>query len=141
MIILYYLGITQAIASKVAWLMQSTMGTTAIETLGVAGNIFLNGVSAPKEAVNFAHHSSADGHHAYAEELPVEIDEIRVPLLSRWKPRHGGRLCLRHLRPVWGMRALTVDSSRKQPLFSRLPRSICCRRPSCPHPSPLPSPN
>ncbi|ELU12189.1 hypothetical protein CAPTEDRAFT_123339 [Capitella teleta] len=42
--ILYYLGVTQAVAGKLAWLLQSTMGTTAIETLGVAGNIFLNGM-------------------------------------------------------------------------------------------------
>ena len=43
--ILYYLGIIQVAAGKVAWLMQSSMGTTAIETLGVTANIFLNGVS------------------------------------------------------------------------------------------------
>ena len=42
---LYYMGITQMLAGKMAWLMQKTMGTTAIETLGVASNIFLNGVS------------------------------------------------------------------------------------------------
>ena len=44
MSILYYYGITQICASKMAWLMQKTMGTTAIETLGVSANIFLNGV-------------------------------------------------------------------------------------------------
>ena len=44
MSMLYYLGITQVLAAKMAWLMQKTMGTTAIETLGVASNIFLNGV-------------------------------------------------------------------------------------------------
>ena len=42
---LYYLGVTQVCAAKMAWLMQRTMGTTAIETLGVSSNIFLNGVS------------------------------------------------------------------------------------------------
>ena len=42
--ILYYLGITQVVASKLGWLVQITMGTTAIESLSVAGNIFLNGV-------------------------------------------------------------------------------------------------
>ena len=41
---LYYCGVTQVCAGKTAWLMQRTMGTTAIETLGVASNIFLNGV-------------------------------------------------------------------------------------------------
>lgn len=43
--ILYYYGVTQTLAAKTAWLMQKTMDTTAIETLGVASNIFLNGVS------------------------------------------------------------------------------------------------
>lgn len=42
--ILYYMGIIQVVAAKVAWLMQVTTGTTAIETMGVAANIFLNGV-------------------------------------------------------------------------------------------------
>ena len=42
--ILYYYGLTQRIAAKTAWLMQVSLGTTAIETLGVASNIFLNGV-------------------------------------------------------------------------------------------------
>lgn len=40
----YYMGWTQIAASKLGWLVQATMGTTAIESLGVAGNIFLNGV-------------------------------------------------------------------------------------------------
>lgn len=43
--ILYYLGLTQWAACKLGWLMQVTMGTTAIESLNVAANIFLNGVS------------------------------------------------------------------------------------------------
>lgn len=42
--ILYYLGVTQWAACKLGWLMQVTMGTTAIESLNVAANIFLNGV-------------------------------------------------------------------------------------------------
>ena len=45
MAIFYYLGITQLAASKLAWGMSVCMGTTAIETLGVASNIMLNGVS------------------------------------------------------------------------------------------------
>ena len=45
MSILYYLGVTQVVASKIGWVVQKTMGTTAIESLGVAANIFLNGVS------------------------------------------------------------------------------------------------
>jgi nucleoside permease NupC len=44
MAVLYYYGITQWAACKVGWLMQLTMGTTAIETLNVAANIFLDGV-------------------------------------------------------------------------------------------------
>ena len=44
MAILYYCGLTQIAAMKMAWLMKVTMGTTAIETLGAASNIFLHGV-------------------------------------------------------------------------------------------------
>lgn len=43
--ILYYYGVTQIVAAKLGWFFMVTMGTTAIETLGVAANIFLNGVS------------------------------------------------------------------------------------------------
>ena len=43
--ILYYFGVTQLVASKLAWAMSAVMGTTAIETLAVAANIMLNGVS------------------------------------------------------------------------------------------------
>lgn len=45
MAILYYYGVTQLAAVKLGWVFQVTMGTTAIETLGVASNIFLNGVN------------------------------------------------------------------------------------------------
>jgi len=44
MSILYYLGVTQLVASKMAWAMSVCFGTTAIETLGVVSNIMLNGV-------------------------------------------------------------------------------------------------
>lgn len=44
MAILYYYGITQWAACKLGWLMQITLGTTAIETLNTAANIFLDGV-------------------------------------------------------------------------------------------------
>ncbi len=44
MSIMYYFGLTQRAAASLAWLMGVTMGTTAIETFGVAANIFLNGV-------------------------------------------------------------------------------------------------
>ena len=45
MAILYYYGLTQWFACKLGWLMQISMGTTAIETLNAAANIFLDGVS------------------------------------------------------------------------------------------------
>ena len=45
MSIMYYLGFTQSIASKIGWVMQATMGSTAIESLSVGAGIFLNGVS------------------------------------------------------------------------------------------------
>ena len=45
MSILYFMGITQVIAAKIGWLMSISMGTTAIESLSVAANIFLSGVS------------------------------------------------------------------------------------------------
>ncbi len=48
MAILYYFGLTQRAAASIAWLMGATMGTTAIETFGVASNIFLNGVGGQK---------------------------------------------------------------------------------------------
>jgi len=44
MSILYYLGITQTVAGKMGWFVQATMQTTAIESLAVAANIFLNGM-------------------------------------------------------------------------------------------------
>jgi len=45
MAILYYCGITQWAAYKLGWLMQISFGTTAIESLNTAANIFLDGVS------------------------------------------------------------------------------------------------
>ena len=45
MTILYYYGATQWCALKLGWLFQVSMGTTAIESLAVASNIFLSGVS------------------------------------------------------------------------------------------------
>ena len=44
MSVLYHFGITQVIVSKLGWLMQITMGTTAVESIACAANIFLNGV-------------------------------------------------------------------------------------------------
>uniref|UniRef100_F6Z964 Sodium/nucleoside cotransporter n=1 Tax=Monodelphis domestica TaxID=13616 RepID=F6Z964_MONDO len=47
MSILYYLGLMQWVIVKVAWLLQVTLGTTATETLSVAGNIFVGMTEAP----------------------------------------------------------------------------------------------
>ncbi|XP_028926515.1 sodium/nucleoside cotransporter 2-like isoform X2 [Ornithorhynchus anatinus] len=47
MSILYYVGLMQWLILKVAWLLQVTLGTTATETLSVAGNIFVGMTEAP----------------------------------------------------------------------------------------------
>ena len=45
--VLYYLGVMQVVVKKVAWLMQTAMGTTAGESLNAAGNIFVGQTEAP----------------------------------------------------------------------------------------------
>ncbi|KAJ7411006.1 Sodium/nucleoside cotransporter 1 [Willisornis vidua] len=47
MSILYYLGVMQWLILKISWLLQVSMGTTATETLSVAGNIFVGQTEAP----------------------------------------------------------------------------------------------
>ncbi|KAM6202474.1 sodium/nucleoside cotransporter 2 [Rhynchocyon petersi] len=47
MSMLYYLGLVQWVVQKIAWGLQVTMGTTATETLAVAGNIFVGMTEAP----------------------------------------------------------------------------------------------
>ncbi|XP_020951943.1 sodium/nucleoside cotransporter 2 isoform X3 [Sus scrofa] len=47
MSILYYLGFVQWVVQKIAWFLQITLGTTATETLAVAGNIFVGMTEAP----------------------------------------------------------------------------------------------
>eukprot|EP00071_Canis_lupus_P019857 XP_013967927.1 sodium/nucleoside cotransporter 1 isoform X6 [Canis lupus familiaris] len=47
MSVLYYVGLMQWVIQKISWLMQTTMGTTATETLSVAGNIFVSQTEAP----------------------------------------------------------------------------------------------
>ncbi|XP_007933492.1 sodium/nucleoside cotransporter 2 [Orycteropus afer afer] len=47
MSMLYYLGLVQWVVQKIAWCLQITMGTTATETLAVAGNIFVGMTEAP----------------------------------------------------------------------------------------------
>lgn len=44
--VLYHLGVMQFVITKVAWVMQVTMGTTAGESLTTAANIFIGQVSA-----------------------------------------------------------------------------------------------
>lgn len=45
--VLYYLGVMQVVISKIAWLMQQTMQTSASESLNAAGNIFVGQTEAP----------------------------------------------------------------------------------------------
>uniref|UniRef100_A0A8C4TJW7 Sodium/nucleoside cotransporter n=1 Tax=Erpetoichthys calabaricus TaxID=27687 RepID=A0A8C4TJW7_ERPCA len=47
MSVLYYLGLMQWLIIKIAWLMQISMGTSATESLSVAGNIFVGQTEAP----------------------------------------------------------------------------------------------
>ncbi|XP_076130483.1 sodium/nucleoside cotransporter 1-like [Alosa pseudoharengus] len=47
MSVFYYLGLMQWLIMKISWVMQVTMGTTATESLSVAGNIFIGQVEAP----------------------------------------------------------------------------------------------
>lgn len=44
--LLYYLGVMQFIIKRIAWLMTFTLGTTAVESLNAAANIFLGQVRA-----------------------------------------------------------------------------------------------
>ncbi|XP_075240178.1 putative transporter HI_0519 isoform X2 [Convolutriloba macropyga] len=44
---LYYLGLMQFIIGKLAWVMQKTMGTSAVESISSAGNIFVGQTEAP----------------------------------------------------------------------------------------------
>ncbi|MBN3307868.1 S28A1 protein, partial [Amia calva] len=47
MSVLYYLGFMQWLIIKIAWIMQISMGTSATESLSVAGNIFVGQTEAP----------------------------------------------------------------------------------------------
>ncbi|XP_075254431.1 putative transporter HI_0519 [Convolutriloba macropyga] len=44
---LYYLGLMQYLIRKMAWILQISMGTSAIESMSAAGNIFVGPVEAP----------------------------------------------------------------------------------------------
>lgn len=43
--ILYFYGIMQAVVKQLGWVLQSTIGTTACESISASGNIFLGMVS------------------------------------------------------------------------------------------------
>ena len=45
--ILYHFGIIQRVVRGMAWIMQRTMGTTAVESLAAAANVFLGQTEAP----------------------------------------------------------------------------------------------
>ncbi|KGL73897.1 Sodium/nucleoside cotransporter 1, partial [Tinamus guttatus] len=47
MSVLYYLGVMQWLILKISWVLQVSMGTTATETLSVAGNIFVGQSESP----------------------------------------------------------------------------------------------
>ena len=42
---LFYLGVMQEIIRKMAWILQHSMQTTAVESLNAAGNIFFSSVN------------------------------------------------------------------------------------------------
>ena len=50
----YYIGIMQVVIRKIAWLMQITMKTSAVESLNAGGNIFVGLVGTqPKKVLQF----------------------------------------------------------------------------------------
>ncbi|XP_032227058.2 solute carrier family 28 member 3 isoform X1 [Nematostella vectensis] len=60
----YYIGIMQVIIKKLAWLMQVTMGTSAVESLNAAGNIFVGQTEAPLLVRPFLSHVTMSELHA-----------------------------------------------------------------------------
>ena len=52
--VLYYLGVIEFVLSRIAWLMQYTVGTTAVESLNAAACIFLGQVNTiPQKSKKF----------------------------------------------------------------------------------------
>ncbi|XP_004852897.1 sodium/nucleoside cotransporter 1 isoform X5 [Heterocephalus glaber] len=91
MSVLYYMGLMQWVILKISWLMQITMGTTATETLSVAGNIFVSQIDASSliaASVMAAPCALALSKLVYpeAEESKFRSEEVRlsygVPLLK-----------------------------------------------------------
>ncbi|XP_031571002.1 solute carrier family 28 member 3-like [Actinia tenebrosa] len=62
--VLYYLGIMPLMISKIAWLMQITMGTSGVESLTAAGNIFVGQTEAPLMIRPFLAHLTDSELHA-----------------------------------------------------------------------------
>ncbi|XP_048577819.1 solute carrier family 28 member 3 isoform X2 [Nematostella vectensis] len=62
--VLYHLGIMPLVISKIAWLMQITMGTSAVESLTAAGNIFVGQTEAPLMIRPFLAHLTISELHA-----------------------------------------------------------------------------
>lgn len=60
----YYLGIMQLVVKKIAWLMQITMKTSAVESLNAAGNIFIGQTEAPLLVRPFLEHVTMSELHA-----------------------------------------------------------------------------
>ncbi|XP_031548619.1 solute carrier family 28 member 3-like isoform X1 [Actinia tenebrosa] len=60
----YYIGIMQVVIKKVAWLMQVTMATSAVESLNAAGNIFVGQTEAPLLVRPFLSHVTKSELHA-----------------------------------------------------------------------------
>lgn len=60
----YYLGVMQLVVKKIAWLMQITMKTSAVESLNAAGNIFIGQTEAPLLVRPFLEHVTMSELHA-----------------------------------------------------------------------------
>lgn len=60
----YYLGVMQLVVKKIAWLMQITMKTSAVESLNAAGNIFIGQTEAPLLIRPFLEHVTMSELHA-----------------------------------------------------------------------------
>ena len=69
--VLYYLGIMQTVISKIAWVMQSIMGTTAAESVNAAGNIFIGQVRSIRSD-------------------PVSYCEVGMDIYHTWTIKHMG---------------------------------------------------
>lgn len=60
----YFAGVMQIVIKKIAWLMQITMKTSAVESLNAAGNIFVGQTEAPLLVRPFLEHVTMSELHA-----------------------------------------------------------------------------